>query len=152
MGGRIGPLKSFFHPVWLDKITAAVLLGGPIVASFLFPLPGSQAYSARPYHVPCCLFREATNIPCPFCGLTRSFVSLSHGRLEWAFLYHPLGPAVYVAFLVGIGVVFLRKPRDGAVPPRKAASRWRTGIFVTIVLVFLAAWAAKLIWIPRSFW
>jgi uncharacterized protein DUF2752 len=66
--------------VWL----AAAILGGAAL------LPPSWA-SAGP---PLCPFRLLTGLPCPGCGLTRSLVSLMHGDLSAAVLFHPLGPVV----------------------------------------------------------
>lgn len=37
-----------------------------------------------------CLVKNITGIPCPGCGLTRSFLSLLSGHLSKAFFYHPL--------------------------------------------------------------
>ena len=36
-----------------------------------------------------CLFRRATAIPCPGCGLTRGFAALAKGHFGEAFLFHP---------------------------------------------------------------
>ena len=36
-----------------------------------------------------CLFRRATGIPCPGCGLTRAFAALAKGQLGAAFVFHP---------------------------------------------------------------
>ncbi len=36
-----------------------------------------------------------TGLPCPGCGLTRSFVSLGHGHFWEALHWHPLGPALF---------------------------------------------------------
>lgn len=36
-----------------------------------------------------CLFRRATDIPCPGCGLTRAFAALAKGHFSEAFAFHP---------------------------------------------------------------
>jgi len=38
-----------------------------------------------------CTFRELTGMPCPGCGLTRSFISVVHGRCADAWEYNPAG-------------------------------------------------------------
>lgn len=51
-----------------------------------------------------CPFFNITGIPCPGCGLTRSFVCLAHGHVREALLWHPLGPVMFsaaVLYLVG---------------------------------------------------
>ena len=62
-------------------LAAAILAGGALV-------PPAWA-SAGP---PLCPFRLVTGLPCPGCGLTRSLVSLLHGDVSAAVLFHPLGP------------------------------------------------------------
>ena len=42
-----------------------------------------------------CPLRLATGIPCPACGLTRSFCALASGRPAEAFAEHLLGPAAF---------------------------------------------------------
>jgi hypothetical protein len=50
-----------------------------------------------------CLFNKLTGLPCPGCGLTRSFCALGHGELGRAVAFHPLGPLVFVAALAWWG-------------------------------------------------
>ncbi|WP_237579104.1 DUF2752 domain-containing protein [Candidatus Enterococcus willemsii] len=52
-----------------------------------------------------CLFRWITGIPCPGCGMTRSFLHLLSGQIDEAFYYHPLFWLVPILF----GIVLLRK-------------------------------------------
>jgi Protein of unknown function (DUF2752) len=49
-----------------------------------------------------CLLRLSSGIDCPGCGLTRSFVALSHGAVLESFHYHWLGPPLYLFFLVSV--------------------------------------------------
>jgi hypothetical protein len=42
-----------------------------------------------------CPFLNITGIPCPLCGLTRSFSSLLRGDVVEAFWYHPVGPLLF---------------------------------------------------------
>lgn len=44
-----------------------------------------------------CAFRRATGVPCPGCGLTRSWVLAAHGRLPSAFGEHAFGPPTLAA-------------------------------------------------------
>lgn len=137
--------------MFLQRIATAAILGGPVLASFFFPPPDPGPDPDPPYGIPCCLFRETTGIPCPLCGLTRSFVSLSHGNVERAFRYHPLGPIVYLAFSLGaIAAMFPR--RRGGEPGKTPPSRWPFRIFLAVAGAFLIAWVAKLCWFPRGYW
>jgi len=49
---------------------------------------------------PLCLLRYAGGIPCPTCGMTRSFRCIGQGMLGDALAFHPLGPALYAVFAV----------------------------------------------------
>ena len=74
-----------------------LLLSGVFAASVLLPLPHGRGGQIG--HLPSvCLFYHLTGLPCPGCGLTRSFVCLSHGDLFEALHWHPLGPALYLLF------------------------------------------------------
>lgn len=44
-----------------------------------------------------CPFRRLTGLPCPTCGLTRSWIAALHGRLGESVALHPLGPLTLVA-------------------------------------------------------
>jgi hypothetical protein len=44
-----------------------------------------------------CPIRRATGVPCPSCGLTRSWTATAHGQLRRGFNVHPLGPPAFVA-------------------------------------------------------
>ena len=72
-----------------------LLLSAVFAASALLPLPhGANAQIGT--LPPLCLFYHLTGLPCPGCGLTRSFVFLGHGHFYDALHWHPLGPAVYL--------------------------------------------------------
>jgi Protein of unknown function (DUF2752) len=46
-----------------------------------------------------CPLRSLTGIPCPTCGMTRSFVAIAQGNLHAAIEYHLFGPAIFLMFL-----------------------------------------------------
>jgi len=45
-----------------------------------------------------CFFHTLTNLPCPGCGLTRSFVWLLHGDVVRSLAFNPFGIAIFVAW------------------------------------------------------
>jgi hypothetical protein len=49
-----------------------------------------------------CPFRIMTGLPCPGCGLTRSFCAMSRGQLAAAFGDHLFGPVLYFVALLSI--------------------------------------------------
>ncbi|MFY9223640.1 MAG: DUF2752 domain-containing protein [Blastocatellia bacterium] len=44
-----------------------------------------------------CAFYNLTQLPCPGCGLTRSFCAIAKGQFIAAFNFHLLGPALFIA-------------------------------------------------------
>jgi len=47
-----------------------------------------------------CLIKNATNIPCPSCGSTRSIISLTKGNFVEAFDFNPIGYVVALIMLI----------------------------------------------------
>ncbi|GEM_PF-802293 len=139
---------------WLYRLVTAICLGGPLAASLVIPPP--SAAGAEPsglLGLPCCLFKELTGLPCPFCGLTRSFVSLGHGRIEDAFKYHLLGPFLFAGFFLGLVHTLLRRSPPGPSSPQGRVSSFlaRHGLHL-FLLSLLAAWVVKLAFLPARYW
>jgi hypothetical protein len=101
-----------------------LLLSGVFAASVLLPLPrGRSGQIGRLPSI--CLFYHLTGLPCPGCGLTRSFVSLGHGHLLEALHWHPLGPAIFLLFgllWLRCGVFWLHGKTLLPLPPRTVGS------------------------------
>jgi len=49
-----------------------------------------------------CMSRRMWGMDCPGCGLTRSFISMSHVQFSRAVSFNPAGPIVYLFVLVQI--------------------------------------------------
>ncbi len=78
--------------------TVCLLLSVMFTASVLLPLPSPAGQIA---HLPSvCLFYHLTGLPCPGCGLTRSFVCLGHGHWRESLHWHPLGMIIYGILLL----------------------------------------------------
>lgn len=83
-----------------------------------------------------CPFRRLTGLPCPGCGLTRSWVDLAHGQLGASFVQHPFGWLLMLAvigFVVSVAVALVRRRPP---PDLDALIRRPT------VLVVVGAWLA----------
>jgi hypothetical protein len=81
-----------------------------------------------------CPFRRLTGLPCPGCGMTRSWIYLTHGDWHAAFAANPFGPLVALA-VVALAVTVVRERAGGRRPPdfeRLVRSRW--------VLPVVVAW------------
>ena len=59
----------------------------------------SPAPKARKELPGVCLFKHATNIPCPSCGSTRSVLHILHGDLRGGLYWNPLG------FILLVGLI-----------------------------------------------
>jgi hypothetical protein len=49
-----------------------------------------------------CIFKNTTGIPCPGCGMTRSFLHLFHGELPEAFHDHPLFFTIPIILVISL--------------------------------------------------
>ena len=65
------------------------------------PLLGAYCYN-RGYRLPFlgCPVRHLTGIPCPTCGMTRSFMAIAQGHWSQALAHHWFGPILFFTFLV----------------------------------------------------
>lgn len=54
-----------------------------------------------------CPFRFLVGMPCPGCGLTRSFCALSQGNVSDAFMFHVFGPLLYAACVCAVPFLFV---------------------------------------------
>ena len=76
---------------------------GPATTYFsLVALALSFVLPAKGIGVTLCFFKNATHLPCPGCGLTRSITCISHLALSEAVHDHPFGPAFYAIGLASI--------------------------------------------------
>jgi hypothetical protein len=82
------------------------IAAGVLAAMFLASLLGLDRWEwLTPPGVPdentaLCLMRRLTGLPCPTCGMTRSFCAMGRGEVGEAFALQPLGPVLYVVFAV----------------------------------------------------
>lgn len=98
----MGPTANWRTRTWgrLASDPLYFLAWGVVVAAFVLP-------ADLPDRLPSlCIFGGVTGLPCPGCGLTRSFVATSHLDLGAALAWHPFGPALLAATIV----VLVAKP------------------------------------------
>jgi len=93
-----------------------------------------------------CPFRRLTGLPCPACGLTRSFVYTMHGHLAEGFQAHFFGPLLVLAIAVGAVLLATRMAgrRSAAVgrpSVRRPAERLTTRAKYPLIAVIVTAWS-----------
>jgi hypothetical protein len=120
---------------------------GVIVASFLLQVaPDGDRVSLRntPSALvpPLCMSRQLFGIPCPGCGLTRSFIYLAHGNWAASWRSHHVGWLLAAAVLAQVPYRLheLYRPR-----PRKwlpILSRW---FAVALIVLLLGNWLVQTI-------
>lgn len=73
------------------------------LALFSSPLMGAYFFS-HTHQVPLliCPFRCLTGIPCPGCGMTRSFLALARGDWVDAVYFNLFGPVVFAGFFIAV--------------------------------------------------
>ena len=91
-----------------------------------------------------CVFRRATGLPCPGCGLTRSFCAIAKGGIERGFDFHWLGPALFlVAAVYWVRGAALLAGFGGAVERfDRTVMRWR--LPYAVIAALLVTWVLRL--------
>lgn len=67
------------------------LATAPLLGAVLFNHTGTPPFLV-------CPFRATTGVPCPGCGLTRSFMAIARGHFEEALRMHLFGPVLFLGF------------------------------------------------------
>lgn len=91
-----------------------------------------------------CVLRRATGLPCPGCGLTRSFCALAKGDFVKAGHFHALGPAMFTLAVIYWlrGVAILAGWKEAVSRYDAGMLRWK--IPHLFCVVFILAWIVKL--------
>jgi hypothetical protein len=89
-----------------------------------------------------CLARALFGVPCPFCGMTRSFVALAHGDVGAARRFHPAGPILFAAMAALVAATAAVALRRGQ--PLVERRRFRVAA-EGVVLVSLAAGVVNMV-------
>ncbi len=92
------------------------------------PLPGT------------CTFRNVTGVPCPGCGLTRSFISIGHGQWLDAWHYNPAGFVFFamIAFQIPYRIYQIFRIRRGRHQHRfRYLDNW---VLIVLVIALVLQW------------
>jgi hypothetical protein len=123
---RAGSVDRAWHlNVLITSVGILAALAGGLPAR----LPGS------------CLFRWATGIACPFCGVTRSVAFALQGHLTEAWRMHPAGLLVAAVLVAQIPIRLVALSRQCSGDGRRPAA-WVNAVVVGACLVVFALRAA----------
>ncbi|GAA3695730.1 DUF2752 domain-containing protein [Gordonia hankookensis] len=114
------------------RLTVAAVGAAGFTALGLATVLGPQVVDRGPT---LCPFLRITGLPCPACGLTRSWVALGHGDLASAFSFNAFGPlsmvVVTVVTVVAIGSLVTGRP---------ALTRLQRTLTSPVALAVLVVW------------
>ena len=85
-----------------------------------------------------CVFRRVTGLPCPSCGMTRSYLALFRGDIKTAFFMHPL--FWMVPIIVGL-ILYSHYKKV-----------YFTKVYVIIGIIFIAVYIIRMIFMfPHTY-
>ena len=90
-----------------------------------------------------CHMKRYTGIDCPGCGLTRSFISLAHGRVLDAWRYNPGAFVLFPLMLVQIPYRSLQIWRLRRGLPAWEAGWYGRGAMGAVVIVLVGQWILR---------
>jgi hypothetical protein len=95
--------------------------------------------------IPICVFRHLTGLPCPGCGLTRSFSCILHGNFASGYDYHPFGYLLLPLFMMTAATLFLpsayRSILENLVRSRQSQLR---RVYLTLIYGFITFGAVRI--------
>ena len=102
--GKIAPKPDQFEHALILALCCCAILGSFMLRpSTHGGLELPAIFSGGGFQLPnTCMSRRMFGIPCPGCGLTRGFVSLSRGRVVEAFRLNPMSPILFALCLFQI--------------------------------------------------
>ena len=137
-----------WDPPWWTWDALIVTLGVLAIGASLALSPGDDP---RWVHLPdgrrfgdTCAFLKATGLPCPQCGMTRSWVHAVRGRWVASFLYSPGGFGLFAWLEVAAGLAAVRLLRRD---PFAVVLPWRVPVFFALfwmVGLYLVPWLLRL--------
>lgn len=128
-----------------DRALQLSLVSSPLLGAYFF----SHTDLSSPFFCP---LRTLTGIPCPGCGLTRSFVAIAQGHLYEAASFHILGIvfflllafcAVYLTLELGVG-------RSLKIPFLRLFRRQKPPLLASLGIFLLSYHSVRLIYLWQS--
>ncbi len=94
--------------------------------------------------MPGCVFKKATGLDCPGCGMTRATYAALHGNIRTAFAFNPVGMVLLPLAMVGLGIEVVGWVRGRPLPFRLNPGRWGAAVIAGVMILW---------WVLRNvFW
>ena len=131
MGGDLGPEEiSNIDIIRSPSALMAAISGGALaVSALLKPSKVTELSLCPVFHL--------TGFECPFCGMTRSFVSITHGRFSEALDYNPGSMLIYGAF-VWMLYISVRNLIQGQFKEIPHTPKWMYKAWITLTIPIFA--------------
>lgn len=129
-------LPSRRHSERAVRIVAGLGVGAIVTAFVVTPAVSTSGPEL-------CPMRLITGLPCPGCGLTRSWIAAAHGDLADGFAYNIFGPISLLAtivFVVAVGFLLIRKRSTAPI-----ARVLRHPVVIVVVVVWVLYGIARII-------
>ena len=91
-----------------------------------------------------CSFRRMTGLDCAGCGLTRSFISIGHGRIADAWHYHPAGLLLYAIAAFQIPWQSMQLWRMSIGKNELQVGKFANFVFYVLAILLLGMWIVRL--------
>jgi hypothetical protein len=125
-------------------LVCSLILQPGVAGTLVLPIPGTGAQVLLPGM---CLSRGLLGIPCPGCGLTRSFVAFSLGDIQSAFHFNAMGPVLYIICLMQIPYRVAEYFQIGRSSTVWSRAKARFDLVTWFVLAGLVVqWVVRILW------
>ncbi len=121
-----------------------------VTLSFTMTIIGSQLVCLPGYPLPVpesCTARLLLGMDCPGCGLTRAFISISHGQFRAAWDFNPAAYFVYLFVLVQLPWQLYQMRRNLKGIPSYERS-WIYILPIAAALLLVIQWLVRLVLCP----
>lgn len=92
-----------------------------------------------------CYARALWGLPCPGCGLTRSWIATAHGNVQEAWNFNPIGTLLFVLCVLQIpyrGLRLFASKENTPISP--TSDRWSTIAFWALAGGLIVQWVVRL--------
>ena len=122
-----------------------------VLAASLWLQPDADGYGThRQLHLPPCVFRAITGVPCPFCGMTTGFAHMARGELTAAWHANLMAPPAFLLTIaLALGALW-GGITNRAWLPKMLRSPSFSKVLLAVILLF---WIANIVlqYAPRLY-